>query len=131
MAESIRPFLMFQGDGPAAIDFYLSTFPDAIVDVVDRHEATETAPAGAPRRGSITIAGQTILFFDSPPVHDFTFTPAFSLFVTCETEEEVRHLATVLVEGGTALMPLGNYGFSTLFAWVNDRFGLSWQLSYG
>jgi predicted 3-demethylubiquinone-9 3-methyltransferase (glyoxalase superfamily) len=60
--------------------------------------------------------------------HDFGFTPSFSLFVTCESEEHIQRLTTALGDGGRELMPLNNYGFSRLFAWVNDRFGVSWQL---
>lgn len=131
MIQSIQPFLMFQGDGPAAIDFYLSVFPDAQLDVVARDEPGEGEAEGVIKRASLAIAGQRIMILDSPPVHAFTFTPAISLFVTCGSEDEVRRLADILGKDGTALMPVGNYGFSTLFAWVNDRFGVSWQLNYG
>jgi predicted 3-demethylubiquinone-9 3-methyltransferase (glyoxalase superfamily) len=66
---------------------------------------------------------------DSPMHHNFTFTPAFSFFMDCESEEEVRRLSAALSEGGNVLMPLDNYGFSRLFTWVSDRFGVSWQLN--
>jgi predicted 3-demethylubiquinone-9 3-methyltransferase (glyoxalase superfamily) len=62
--------------------------------------------------------------------HSFTFTPAVSLFVRCDSEEEVSRLCSALAEGGNVLMPVGNYGFSRRFAWVNDRFGVSWQLNF-
>ena len=52
-----------------------------------------------------------------------------SLFVGCETEAELEQAYGKLKEGGAMLMPLDNYGFSTKFAWVNDRFGVSWQLN--
>jgi predicted 3-demethylubiquinone-9 3-methyltransferase (glyoxalase superfamily) len=61
--------------------------------------------------------------------HAFTFTPAFSFFVDCESEEELKRLYAALSADGATLMPLGNYGFSRQFAWVNDRFGVSWQLN--
>jgi predicted 3-demethylubiquinone-9 3-methyltransferase (glyoxalase superfamily) len=61
--------------------------------------------------------------------HDFTFTPSFSLFVQCESDDEILRLASALLESGAALMPLGEYGFSRRFAWVNDRYGVSWQLN--
>ncbi len=66
---------------------------------------------------------------DSPAAHDFTFTPAISLFVQCENEAEIGRLYAALADQGTELMPLGSYGFSAKFGWVNDRFGVSWQLN--
>ena len=77
----------------------------------------------------LTIGGLSVYCYDSPVKHAFAFTPSFSLFVECETPEEVRALAARLGEGGGALMPAADYGFSRLFAWVNDRFGVSWQLN--
>jgi predicted 3-demethylubiquinone-9 3-methyltransferase (glyoxalase superfamily) len=72
-----------------------------------------------------------VLVTDSFVKHAFTFTPSFSFFVQCESEAELRRLADILKDGGGELMPAGAYGFSTLFAWVADRFGVSWQLNYG
>ena len=59
----------------------------------------------------------------------FAFTPSSSLFVTCESEAEFDRLSAALTEDGEVLMPPDNYGFSRKFAWVNDRFGVSWQLN--
>jgi predicted 3-demethylubiquinone-9 3-methyltransferase (glyoxalase superfamily) len=61
--------------------------------------------------------------------HGFTFTPSLSLFVDCESEADLERIFAALSEGGGVLMPLGNYGFSRRFGWVNDRFGVSWQLN--
>jgi predicted 3-demethylubiquinone-9 3-methyltransferase (glyoxalase superfamily) len=69
------------------------------------------------------------MFIDSPAKHAFTFTPSFSFFVETESEDELRRLAAALGEGGSVMMPLGDYGFSRLFTWVSDRFGVSWQLN--
>jgi predicted 3-demethylubiquinone-9 3-methyltransferase (glyoxalase superfamily) len=68
---------------------------------------------------------------DSGQEHSFTFTPAISLFVHCETEEEIDGLFKKLSEGGTVLMELDKYLISEKFGWVEDRFGVFWQLNFG
>lgn len=130
MPRSVLPFLMFQGDGAAALDFYRTVFPDATLDMVERYDGEGDAPAGSLKMARLTIAGQTILLNDSPIKHAFTFTPSMSLFVECTSADEVRRLSDALKEGGAELMPMDNYGFSTLFAWVADRFGVSWQINF-
>ena len=62
-------------------------------------------------------------------VHGFTFTPSISLFVECESDTELEEVFGRLSEGGTVLKPVGNYGFSTKFGWVQDSLGVSWQLN--
>ena len=69
------------------------------------------------------------MLLDSPVRHDFTFTPAFSLFVECDSEDQIRWLFEELSEEGRVFMPLESYGFSRQFTWVADRFGVSWQLN--
>jgi predicted 3-demethylubiquinone-9 3-methyltransferase (glyoxalase superfamily) len=128
---SILPFLMFQGDGEAALAFYASALPESRIDEVERWVAGEAGAEGGIKRARFTIGGQSVLCTDSPVKHAFTFTPSFSFWIECASEDELRRLSAVLAEGGAELMPVGTYGFSTLFAWVSDRFGVSWQLSYG
>ncbi|TMJ32689.1 MAG: VOC family protein [Alphaproteobacteria bacterium] len=130
MTNTVRPFLMFQGEGSAALDFYLSVFPDARVDAIERYGPDDAAPEGTIKLARLSIGGQEVLCTDSVIKHPFSFTPAFSFFVDCESEEWLRHLADVLKQGGAELMAVDNYGFSRLFAWVNDRFGVSWQLNW-
>jgi len=76
------------------------------------------------------INGQQFMCIDSYVAHGFSFTPAMSLYVHCESESEVGKLFEALSAGGAILMPLGAYPFSKKYGWVNDRFGVSWQLSY-
>jgi predicted 3-demethylubiquinone-9 3-methyltransferase (glyoxalase superfamily) len=127
---SVLPFLMFQGDGSEAVDFYRSVFPDAEVIELDRYGPGEPGKEGTIKRARLSIGGQSVLCTDSYIKHGFSFTPSFSFFVECKSEERIRSLNTALKEGGAELMPLASYGFSTLFAWVTDRFGVSWQLNY-
>lgn len=128
MRTVIQPFLMFQGKAEEAMNFYVSLFGGEVTEVV-RYGPSGPGPAGSVKRARFSIGGQTVMCIDSPAKHDFTFTPAFSLFVTCESEDQIRRLSSALVEGGTAFMPLGNYGFSRQFAWVADRYSVSWQLN--
>jgi predicted 3-demethylubiquinone-9 3-methyltransferase (glyoxalase superfamily) len=130
MAEAtILPFLMFQGEGSAALDFYLSVLPGARIDEMERYGPGEPGPEGTIKLARFTIGGQSVRCIDSFVKHAFTFTPSFSFFVECGSEDEVRRLSELLKVGGGELMPVGDYGFSRLFAWVSDRFGVSWQLN--
>ena len=129
MAKSVRPFLMFEGDAEAAMNFYVSLFPGAEIVSIARFGPEGPGAEGSVYQASFTVAGQTIMCFDSPVKHGFTFTPSISLFVECESEAEIDRLAGALAEGGEFMMPLGDYGFSRRFAWVGDRFGVSWQLN--
>jgi predicted 3-demethylubiquinone-9 3-methyltransferase (glyoxalase superfamily) len=127
----IQPFLMFQrGGGSEALAFYQEVFPDTVVGPIERYGQEEAGPEGTIKRGSLTVAGQTIQISDSFVTHAFDFTPSFSFFIDCDVEADVDALATALSQGsGTVLMPAGDYGFSKRFAWVNDRFGVSWQVN--
>jgi predicted 3-demethylubiquinone-9 3-methyltransferase (glyoxalase superfamily) len=125
----ILPFLMFEGSAEAAMNFYLSLFADGKIVDIKRYVAGGPGKEGSVMRASFTIAGQTVMCIDSPMKHAFGFTPSFSLFVDCASEEEIDRLAKALAADGKVLMELGNYGFSRKFAWVNDRFGVSWQVN--
>ena len=125
----VLPFLMFEGDAEKAMDFYASLFPDSEILAIERYRAGEQGREGTVKRATFRVAGQTVLCIDSFVHHDFTFTPAFSLFVECDSAEEIAALFAALSEGGKILMPLGAYGFSRQFGWTNDRFGVSWQLN--
>jgi len=134
MDPKITTFLMFEGQAEEAINFYTSLFDDSEIVRVIKYGSD--GPGGPEAEGTVnnalfTLKGQQYMAFDSYIEHGFTFTPSISLFVHCDSEEELETLYEKLMEGGTAAMPLGDYGFSTKFGWVQDRFGVSWQLNYG
>lgn len=130
MAETtVTPSLMFQGACEEALTFYVSLLPDAAITRLERWGPDAGGPEGQVQQAVFTLAGREFRAFDSPPVHAFGFTPSFSLFVDCRDEAELDRLYAGFMEGGQALMPLGEYGFSRKFGWVNDRFGVSWQLN--
>lgn len=126
---TLQPFLMFEGKAEEAINFYTSLFPNSKVEHMQKYGAGGPGKEGSVMIATFTVAGQTALCSDSFVHHQFSFTPSLSFFVTCESEEDLRRFHDALVEGGSALMPMDNYGFSRMFAWVNDRFGVSWQLN--
>ena len=126
----VSPFLMFQGDGEAALEFYGQTFPEFELLEVQRFGADDPGPEGTIKLARFAIGDQSVLCTDNYVKHDFTFTPSFSFFVNCASEDRIRALDATLKVGGSELMPLDDYGFSRLFAWVSDRFGVSWQLNF-
>lgn len=123
------PFLMFQGRCEEALDFYVQTLPQSEILSLDRFGEGEPGPAGTIRFARFRVGGLEIIANDSPPVHDFTFTPSFSLWIDCEDAAEVDRLAAALSDGGRQMMPADNYGFSSRFAFVEDRFGVSFQIN--
>lgn len=127
----VTPFLMFQdGKAEEAMNFYTSLIKDSEITSITRYGANESdGDEGTVMQATFTLKGQEFMCIDSNIEHQFSFTPSFSIFVDCDTEEELTNLYEKLLEGGQALMPLDNYGFSRKFGWINDRFGVSWQIN--
>lgn len=118
------PFLMFQGRCEEALTFYAATVPETRITALDHK------PDGTVAMARLSVAGLEVMANDSPPVHDFDFTPSTSVFLTVDGPEAVDPLARALeADGGKFLMPPDDYGFSKRFAWVQDRFGVSWQIT--
>ena len=128
MAQSIATFLMFDADAEAAMTLYMSLFSGSIMEI-ERYGPGEPGARGTIKKARFTLAGHDLICFDSPVKHDFTFTPSMSLFVDCQSEDELDTAFARLAEDGEILMPLDRYEFSRKFGWVNDRFGVSWQLN--
>jgi predicted 3-demethylubiquinone-9 3-methyltransferase (glyoxalase superfamily) len=125
--------LMFAGDqcgrAAEAVAFYAKTLPGVSVGKVEQISEPGDPGAGDLRRAEFTIGGTPFVAFDSAGPHDFTFTPAVSIWVDLDTETQLESVFTRLAEGGVTHMPMSDYGFSRQFTWVDDRYGVSWQLN--
>lgn len=121
--QSITTFFMFNGKAEAAMSFYTSIFDDSGIDNVIHHED------GTVLHATFTLKGQTYMAIDNINRNEHPFSPAMSLFVACDSEEEIERVYDKLSVNGNVLMPLEGSSFSEKFAWVEDRFGVSWQLN--
>lgn len=108
--QKITPFLWFDGKAAEAIEFYSSIFKNSRVD------SLMPGPNGQLMGASFTLDGQAFMALNGGPM--FQFTPAISMYVNCESQEEVDHYWQRLGEGGS-YQPCG---------WLKDRYGLSWQI---
>jgi predicted 3-demethylubiquinone-9 3-methyltransferase (glyoxalase superfamily) len=109
--KKITPFLWFNGQAEEAMNFYVSIFKNS--KIVSLHRMGE---GGQVMGGTFQLDGQEFFALNGGP--QYTFTPAISLFVNCETQQEVDELWEKLSAGGEG----GRCG------WLKDRFGLSWQI---
>lgn len=122
---------MFQdGVAQAALDLYFATLPDSHMVRAEHYAQGEPGPVGTIKVAVFTLCGREFMCSDSPIKHKFSFTPASSTFVEFDSLAELERVFGVLSDSGEVLMPLDNYGFSQRFGWVNDRFGVSWQLNF-
>jgi predicted 3-demethylubiquinone-9 3-methyltransferase (glyoxalase superfamily) len=117
MSHPIYPCLWFDGQGKNAAEFYCSVFEDAKIT------------ADTPMVVNFEIAGQKFMCLNGGP--QFVINPSISFFVVCETENETDSVWQKLAEAGSVLMPLDKYPWSEKYGWVQDRFGVSWQISKG
>ncbi len=125
----ITPHLWFDKEAKEAANFYTSLLPDSRVTTVTTLHDT---PSGDSDIVSFELAGQPFMAISAGPF--FTFNPSVSFFLNFDPSKDTHareHLDRVweqLSEGGTALMPLDTYPFSEHYGWIQDRYGLSWQL---
>lgn len=123
--QKIVPHLWFDTEAVEAAEFYTSLFDDSYIEsVVQLHDT----PSGDSDTVSLKLYGQDFMFISAGPI--FQLNPSISLMVNCSTKEEVSRLWGTLSVDGTRLMDLGEYPFSKRYGWVNDRYGVSWQLNY-
>lgn len=127
--QKITPHLWFEKEAKEAAEFYTSLFPDSkITNATTLHNT----PSGDTDIVSFRLAGQSFMAISAGP--EFKFNPSVSFFVNFDPSRDkdarknLDALWEGLSEGGTALMPLDKYPFSERFGWIQDKFGLSWQL---
>lgn len=130
--QKIIPHLWFSNNAQEAVDFYLSIFGDgSVVSTTHYSDAgfeVHHMPKGTVLTVSFELCGHRFIALNGGPV--FTFTPAISFMVHCQSAAEVDALWAALSEGGMALMPLDSYPFSARYGWIQDKYGVSWQLIY-
>jgi predicted 3-demethylubiquinone-9 3-methyltransferase (glyoxalase superfamily) len=114
--QKITPFLWFDGKAGEATEFYLSIFPDSKISNITRYGDTGPGPKGGVMSATFRLLNQEFIALNGGP--HFTFTPAISFFVSCETQEEVDELWEKLSAGGEPQR----------CGWLKDKYGLSWQI---
>jgi len=129
-AKTVLMFVGKQcGRAAEAIEFYARAVPGFEVGEVVRITDPAEPRVGDVQRAEFTIGGTPFKAFDSDGPHAFGFTPACSIWVDLESESTLDDVYAQLSDDGTVRMPVDDYGFSRRFAWVDDRFGVSWQLN--
>jgi predicted 3-demethylubiquinone-9 3-methyltransferase (glyoxalase superfamily) len=123
--QKIIPHLWFDKEAKEAAEFYVSIFPKSKLKNTTRLHNT---PSGSVDIVTFELSGLEFQAISAGPL--FKFNPSISFHVNCTTKEEVDALWKKLSHGGQVLMELGAYPFSERFGWVQDKFGLSWQLIY-
>jgi predicted 3-demethylubiquinone-9 3-methyltransferase (glyoxalase superfamily) len=129
MPQTVFTMLMFSGQAEEALRYYARVIPQADLLEIKYFGPEQPGSVGKVQGARLSLRGHDVRAFDSPVQHDFGFTPAVSLFIDCNDEQEFERCFAALSEGGLTMMPPNNYGFSRRFGWCNDRFGVSWQVN--
>jgi predicted 3-demethylubiquinone-9 3-methyltransferase (glyoxalase superfamily) len=114
--QKIRPFLWFDGRAEEAANFYASIFKNSTVGRVRRYGEAGPGPKGSAMSVEFELEGQEFIALNGGP--QFTFSPAISFFVNCQTQAEVDELWEKLTAGGKPIQ----------CGWLQDKFGVSWQI---
>lgn len=126
--QKIAPNLWFDGQAEEAVQFYSTIFANSKIIKISRYSAD--TPSNKPKGSVLTvefeIEGQKFTALNGGP--HFKFTPAVSFFINCDTEDEVDTMWAKLSGGGQVLMPLDKYDFSKKYGWIQDKYGVSWQV---
>ena len=114
--QKITPFLWFDDQAEEAMKFYTSVFKNSKIGYITRYGEEGPGPVEKVMTGTFQLDGQEFMALNGGPV--FSFSPAISFFVNCQTQEEVDYYWEKLSEGGEK----GQCG------WLQDKFGISWQI---
>jgi len=117
MKEKITPCLWFNARAKEAAALYCSVFADAKIT------------AQSPIVTGINISGQSFTLLDGGPMYKPN--PSISFYYICEKEDELNNIWNAFGKEGTVLMPLDKYPWSEKYGWINDKFGISWQIALG
>jgi predicted 3-demethylubiquinone-9 3-methyltransferase (glyoxalase superfamily) len=125
MEQKITSHLWFDKEAREAAEFYASVFKGSRIKGI---ATIHNTPSGDTDVVTVELLGQEFTFISAGPL--FRFNPSISFLVACSTKEEVDMLWNELSKRGKALMNLGEYPFSERYGWIQDKYGLSWQLMF-
>lgn len=128
--QKITPFLWFDNNAEEAAKFYISLFKDSKIGTITKYSEAGASAAGRPAGSVMTVAfqleGYSFTAINGGPA--FKINPSISFFLHSKDEKEIDKLWKELSKGGEALMELQKYDWSKKYGWVQDKFGVSWQL---
>lgn len=128
--QKITPFLWYNDNAEEAAKFYKSVFSDTKIKTTTRYSQESSKAAGMPKDSVMTVSfeifGHPFVAINGGPA--FKLNPSVSFFVYGKTEKEVEEIWNKLSAGGKILMALDKYPFSEKYGWVEDKFGVSWQV---
>ncbi|WP_137390573.1 VOC family protein [Rhodoligotrophos defluvii] len=116
--QKITPVLWFDNNAEAAVNFYIALFENSRITGITRYGDAAPGPKGDVMSIGFELAGQTFAAINGGP--SFTFSPAVSFFIHCDTQAEIDHFWDKLLPGGAPQQ----------CGWITDRFGLVWQVNY-
>ena len=114
--QKITPFLWFDDNAEEAVNFYVSIFKNSKINGMARYGEVGPGVAGTVMTVDFELEGQNFVALNGGP--EFSFTPAISFFVSCETQQEIDRLWDKLTEGGKEVA----------CGWLQDKYGVSWQI---